>query len=174
MVEATVAYWHVVRCERAIFDAEWSPRMGVFYSGIKRSCIHSTLEKAPLLFSDVYDLRRKGETSLGFLTQAVGGAGLASGGVGLGQMLHHAVPLRGAVSVALAFFGVRRASEVAGLRVRDVRVDNAGGRADIEVRQQKMTSWGRASSPGWYPYRHGGELVPFGSPRSGCGLGPGW
>ena len=84
LVEAAVAYWHGVRGERAILDAEWSPRMGLFWSGIKRSCIHSTLEKAPLLFSDVYDLRRKGEASLGCLTQAVGGAGLASGGVGLG------------------------------------------------------------------------------------------
>ena len=51
LVKAAVAYWHVVRGERANFNAEWSPRVGVFWSGFKRSCIHSTLEKAPLLSS---------------------------------------------------------------------------------------------------------------------------
>ena len=30
LVKAAVAHWHVVRGERAIFDAEWSPRMGRF------------------------------------------------------------------------------------------------------------------------------------------------
>ena len=28
--KAAVAYWHVVRGDRAFFDAEWAPRMGVF------------------------------------------------------------------------------------------------------------------------------------------------
>ena len=47
LVKAAVAYWHVVRGERAVFDAEWTPRMGVFWPGVKRSCVHATSEKLP-------------------------------------------------------------------------------------------------------------------------------
>ena len=35
----------------------------------------------------------------------------------MGRMLPHAMALRGAVSVSLAFFGVRRASEIAALPI---------------------------------------------------------
>ena len=104
LVKAAVAYWHVVRGERAVVDVEWTPRAGVFWSGVKRSCVHSTLEEAPLLFSDVHKARRQGQTSLECLRRAVGGPDLAPGGIGLGQMLPHAVALRGAVSVALALW----------------------------------------------------------------------
>ena len=116
--------------------------MGVFWSGAKRSRIHSTLDRAPLLLSDAHELRRKGGASLDRLKQAAGGADLAPGGFGLGQMLQRAMTLRGAVSAALAFFGVRRASEVAGLRASDVRVDGAGGLAALEIRQQKNDQFG--------------------------------
>ena len=69
LVRAAVAYWRVVRGERALFDVEWAPRMGVFWPGAKRSCIHSTLEKIPLLFSDVHELRRKGEVGFNSLNR---------------------------------------------------------------------------------------------------------
>ena len=36
LVKAAAAHWRVVRGERAVFDAEWSPRMGVFWSGVKK------------------------------------------------------------------------------------------------------------------------------------------
>ena len=45
LVEAAVAYVNVG--ERAAFDVEWSPRMGVSWSGVKTSCIHLTVEKSP-------------------------------------------------------------------------------------------------------------------------------
>ena len=79
LVKAAIAYWHVVRGERAVFDVEWAPRMGVFWSGVKRSCVHSTLEKVPLLFSDVHKACRQGQTSVEWLRRAVGGSDLAPG-----------------------------------------------------------------------------------------------
>ena len=45
LAKAAAAYWHVVRGERAVFDIQLPPRMGVFWAGIKRSRIHATLEK---------------------------------------------------------------------------------------------------------------------------------
>ena len=142
LVKAAVAYWHVVRGERAAFDAEWTPRMGVFWSGVKRSCVHSTSEKLPLLFSDVLKACQQAQKSVEHLRQAVGGPDLAPGGVGLGQMLPHAMALRGAVSVSLAFFGVRGASEIAALRVKDVRRDAASGLVVLDIRQQKNDQFG--------------------------------
>ena len=142
LVKAAVAYWHVVRGERAVFDVEWTPRMGVFWSGIKRSSVHSTTEKVPLMFSDVHSACLQGHKSVERLKQAAGGPDLAPGGVGLGQMLPHAMALRASVSVALAFFGVRRASEIAALRVKDVRLDLDDGLLAMHVRQQKNDQFG--------------------------------
>ena len=53
LVKAAVAFWHVVRGKRAVLDADWTPRMGVFWAGIKRSCVHGSVEKSPQLLSDV-------------------------------------------------------------------------------------------------------------------------
>ena len=39
LVKAAAAHWRVVRGERAVFDAEWSPRMGVFWTGVERKCV---------------------------------------------------------------------------------------------------------------------------------------
>ena len=50
--------------------------------------------------------------------------------------------LRCAVSARLAIFGVRRASEIAGLRVSDVRVDEANGVVALKVRRQKNDQFG--------------------------------
>ena len=94
LVKAAAAWRHVVRGERAIFDVEWSPRMGVSWSGVKRKCIHSTVAKLPLLFSDAHELCRWADVSCTRLRQAVGGLGLAPDGAGLGQMLENATTLR--------------------------------------------------------------------------------
>ena len=171
LVKAAAAYWRVVRGERAVFDIEWTPRMGVFWSGIKRSSVHSTAEKVPLMFSDVFEACQRGQKGLECLKQAVGGPDLPPGGVGLGPMLPHAMSLRGAVSVALAFFGVRRASEIAALREKDVRLDLNDGLLYLDVRCQKndqfgvgqvakvvaLPSWGRACplqlTSGWLWFR---------------------
>ena len=57
-------------------------------------------------------------------------------------MLDHAVALRCAASARLAFFGVRRASEIAGLRMADIVVDEAGGLVEVKVRSQKNDQFG--------------------------------
>ena len=67
---------------------------------------------------------------------------MAPGGIGLGQMLTHAMALRGAVSAALASFGVGRASEIAALRVADVRMEPDNGLLVMTVRQQKNDQFG--------------------------------
>ena len=36
LVKAAVAFWHVVRGDRAFFDAEWTPRIGIFWYGVKK------------------------------------------------------------------------------------------------------------------------------------------
>ena len=35
LVKAAVAHWRATRGERAVFDAQWTPRMGVFGAGLK-------------------------------------------------------------------------------------------------------------------------------------------
>ena len=109
---------------------------------MRRSCVHVTSEKSPLLFADVCRLRREAQYSLERLKGAVGRQDLAPGGIGLGQLLPHAMALRGAVSAPLAFFGVRRASEVAALRIKDVQVEPDGSMLSLSVRQQKSDQYG--------------------------------
>ena len=50
--------------------------------------------------------------------------------------------LRRAASVCLAFLGVRRASEIAGLRIADIKVDEAGGLVEVKVRSQENDQFG--------------------------------
>ena len=88
------------------------------------------------------ELCRKAEVSLARLGQAVGGADLAPGGDGLGRMLEHAVALRGAVYVSLAFFGVRRASGAAGFRAAGATADEACSVVEINARSQKNDHFG--------------------------------
>ena len=108
--------------------------MGVSWAGIKWSCIHATLEKAPVLLEGVRNLRRLAEVSCARLRHAADGSDLPPGRSGLGQMLEHAVLLRCAASVCLAFFAVRRASDIAGLRTSDVSIDGAVGVVNLQVR----------------------------------------
>ena len=60
----------------------------------------------------------------------------------MGQMLEHAMTPRCAVSASLAFFGVRRAPEIAGFRVADVKVDEACSVVEIKARYQKNDQFG--------------------------------
>ena len=63
-------------------------------------------------------------------------------GSALGSLLEDAMVLRSAVSLSVAFFGARRASEVAALRVSDVRVREAFEDVKISVRCQKNDQFG--------------------------------
>ena len=66
-----VAYWHVVRSRRAVFETDWSPRLGVFRPGAKRAHVHVSVEKCPLLLLDVRTMCVRGEASLARLRHAV-------------------------------------------------------------------------------------------------------
>ena len=57
-------------------------------------------------------------------------------------LLGDAVSLRSAASVASAFFGVRRASEVARLLGYGARVDLADGFVDLEMKRRKEDQFG--------------------------------
>ena len=85
MVKAAVAFWHVVRESRAVFDTDWSPRMGVFWPGLMRSCVHSSSEKSPLLFADMRSFCVRGAAGWADLRLATLSYDLPSVGCALGQ-----------------------------------------------------------------------------------------
>ena len=64
LVKAAVAFWHVVRWKRAIFDDEWPPRVGAFWCGIKRWCVRATLGEMPLWLAPKRAVRIHGESAL--------------------------------------------------------------------------------------------------------------
>ena len=134
LVKAAVASWHVVRGKRSIFDSEWPPRMGAFWAGIRRSCVHATSGKSLLLLAEMRAVCVRGESALARLRQAVARKDSPVVGCGLGSFLEDALALRAASSTPTACFGVRRASEVAALNVSEVCVDSSTGAADIKVR----------------------------------------
>ena len=112
-VKAAGAFWRWVRGARAVFDVGRPPRCGVFGAGSTRSCVHHAVERAPLLLADMRVVCDGGAAGLGRWRRAVEGGGLPRAGSGLGPLLADAVSLRSAVSMAIAFFGVRRASKAA-------------------------------------------------------------
>ena len=83
--------WHVVCGERAVFDNQWAPRLGVFWAGIKRSCVRATLEKSPLALEDARGLRCRAEVNCARLRQVADCSDLPPGCSGLGQMLELAI-----------------------------------------------------------------------------------
>ena len=75
--------WHGVRGTRAVFDAEWPPRMGAFWAGIKRSRVHASAEESPLLLAVMDSVCVRGAAGLARLRQAVAEAELPAVGRGL-------------------------------------------------------------------------------------------
>ena len=84
----------MVRGERAAFDIQWTPRVGVFWAGIERPRIRTTLEKSPVLLGDVHGLRCRAEVSCTRMRQATDHSEQPPGFAGLGQMLDRAMALR--------------------------------------------------------------------------------
>ena len=60
----------------------------------------------------------------------------------MGQMMEHAMTIRCAAAVSLAFVGVRRALEIAGFRAADVQVGEACSVVGTKVRCQKNDQFG--------------------------------
>ena len=72
-----------------------------------------------IVLEAAHGLCRRAELSR---TQSVERSEMPSGSSGLGSFLEHAMVSRRAASARFVLFAVRRASEVAGLKVSDVRV----------------------------------------------------
>ena len=86
------------------------------------------------MISDVRSFFVKAETSAARLRRAVGGSDLPPNGAGLGAWIDEALPLRCAVSVSEALFGVGRASEIAALAKADVVADEPAEVVELKIR----------------------------------------
>ena len=98
------------------------------------------------MLGDVRSLCFKDETSAARSRRAVGGSDLPPNGAGLGAWVDEALSLRCAVSVSLAFFGVRRASEIAAPTKADVAVDEPAGAVELKIRCRKNDQLGVGQS----------------------------
>ena len=115
--KAAVAFWHVVRGMRAVSDAEWPPRMGASWAEIRRSRVFASLV-------DKLAVCTRGETDLARLRPTVASDDPPAVGFGIGRFFEDAVVVRSAASMSVAFFGVRRASEVAALDLSEISADS--------------------------------------------------
>ena len=73
--------------------------MGVFLLGVKRPCVHVSMEKVPLLLPDVRAVFSRGESSRARLREAVRSADLLPAGSALGSLLEDAMVLRRVVTL---------------------------------------------------------------------------
>ena len=142
LVKAAVAFRRAVRGSRSVFDVDRFPSTGFFCAGIKRSCVHFYLETALPLLADVRVVCDAGAAGLARLRSSVEAGSLPIAGSGLGCLLGAAVWLRSAAPMAIAFFGLRRFSDVDQLLGGDVRVDAQGGVVDLEVDARETSNWG--------------------------------
>ena len=86
-------------------------------------------------------VRMRGESAVARLRHAVARRDLPPVGCGLGYFLRDDIALRAASSLSIAFFGERRASEVAAPSSQ-VCADSSTGTVGIEVRRQKDAQFG--------------------------------
>ena len=102
-----------------------------------------SLGKSPLLSGDVRSIRVWAEAHVVCLRQAVSGMELSPDGIGLGANVIEALSRRCAASPSLAFFGFKRASEIAALSVPDAIIDDRAGLAQLKIRPKKrpVGSW---------------------------------
>ena len=124
MVEASLASWHVVRGTHADCDADWNARV---FTPLPRS--------SPLLLAGTRSGSVRGAACWARLRRAATNSDFPAAGCGLGRSSEDFVARLSAASMSIAFFGVRRASEVAALEL-------AAGTVDIKVRRQKNDQFG--------------------------------
>ena len=82
-----MAIWHVVRGKLAIFDSEWLPRMGTFWTGVRRPCVRATSATSPLLLAEMRAVCIRGESALARMRQAVTREDFPTVGCSLGPFL---------------------------------------------------------------------------------------
>ena len=100
LVKAAVASWRVVFGKRAFFDDEWPPRLGAFWAGIQRSCVHATSADSPPFLAEMRAVCARGESALARLRRAVSRKDLPTVGCGLGSFLEDALKLRAVPSMS--------------------------------------------------------------------------
>ena len=83
--------------------------------------------------------------------------------------LTEAVPSRSAASVAVAFLGIRRASEVAHSSLNEVRMDPDSGVVDIKVNRRENDQLGLGQLSHSLVVPPGGRPVPSACRPVGCG-----
>ena len=110
-LKAALVQWHKRRQQKCIFDA-WAPTMVALWNGLARHSSYSTRGKDPISFDAITeDLERDRS-----------GASAAA--------------VRNTAMVAVAFFGLRRSTEVIAMKLKDVVEDDANG-INLAVRCQK-------------------------------------
>ena len=87
--------------------------MSAFWTGVKRSCINVTRETSPRLLVDLRARPNCAASGVAAFRSGVLESELTDSNGGQGPFVGHAVATRPVASTAIAFFGVRRASEVA-------------------------------------------------------------
>ena len=122
------------RGRRAICEDAWPPRMWVFGTVLS---VRATAEKSQFFSAEMRTVFVRGESSSSRLRRAASRKDLPTVGWVLGALLEDALTLRAASTMSTAFFGARRASEVASLNASEVCVDSPTGIADIKVSCQK-------------------------------------
>ena len=153
MLRASVEYWHSVHNIPCVMETEWAKRMGVFWKGLKRSCSHTKLDKEALTLDAVLNVMRDGLAAFERVPSDP-----AAFPTWYPRNKPSIACLRTAACVAIAFFCIRRTSEVTQLRTDDLAGPGSDGVFTITIRRQKndqeglgqvatlppMSAWGKA------------------------------
>ena len=131
---AALAAWHDSRGVSCVLDS-WSPRMCSFWEGLKRRAVHTVTNKTPMSLDTVRELLLAGASAWSQIKE------MSPSSFSDAKAL--LIDLRAAASVAISFFGIRRAAEVSSIVLGDVKFDESSNSMIIRVKQQKNDQLGR-------------------------------
>ena len=135
----------------------------------KKACSHASREAAPQLISEMEVVSETAAVGPSAFPRGVHDGSLNDAKKSLVHLLDSAAALRAAASMAVGFFGVRGASEVARLGTKDVPANKNTGVADDRVARQKN---GQLGADKWHSRRRfqcGAVRAPLESFPTGCG-----
>ena len=154
MLKAATDYWHSNHGYHAVTNDPWTPRMGNFWQGLKRSCHHKSKEKEALKLQEVVALMQDGKEAYD---------AVPSDPCVFAAWAHdnkHAIAsIRTAACVSIAFFGIRRASEVVQLACSDV-TNQPDGSISLTIRRQKNDQVGIGQLSTIPPFRTRPDACP--------------
>ena len=151
-LRAALSAWHASRGIGSALDA-WTPRMLAFWAGLKRKAVHSVTNKAPLGLEDVRELLHAGASAWAQCKSFPPGTHFSD----LKPLL---LDLRSAASVALAFFGIRRAAEVSDTLLQHISPQKDSGSLVVHVPRQKNDQLGRGQAAVIPPFPAWGLACP--------------